>query len=455
MKQTLAVIRLQLTPDKVTAACLDDQSRKCNVLYNKVLENAYSLKESFKATGDLQVAQLLYSAWGLRNLVPGIKSQYPYLKSVYSAPLKNAALRVTESIKAYQQSRKGKRKGAKTGWPRFRSWSSSWFSLLYDEPLRGYKFKGNTLILSLGTGSDNKRHSLTVPMSDGHVLEGKEVRNLRIVKESGIFSAVITIVRSVPETKPIKRVLALDPNHKNFAYGVDNEGKALEIAAPFWLKVFDLRLDGLKSKLDRCKKRSYLIPVVDAQGNLLKQRWQSSRRYNKIATVYAKARTKRRELTKLFCYRLSNYLYKQYDLVAVGDYTPRGNGITTPMRRAMNNRSLIGRFKEILSWVALKSGKSYHEFAEKGTTRTCHACEFIVPNGLAPHVRQWTCPSCSAQHIRDENAACNGLRKTLRDLSLKSKELSLPVPSSGHVLIKERWAWRVASSSALCTAGIQ
>ncbi|MBA3954937.1 transposase [Candidatus Dependentiae bacterium] len=102
----------------------------------------------------------------------------------------------------------------------------------------------------------------------------------------------------------------------------------------------------------------------------------------------------------------------------------------------MNNRSLIGRFKEKLSWVALKSGKSYHEFAEKGTTRTCHACNFIVPNGLAPHVRQWTCPSCLAQHIRDENATYNGLRKTLQDLLLKSKELSLPVPSSGHVLIQ-------------------
>ncbi len=455
MKQVTVAVKLRLHPNSLAISCLDDQSRKCNSLYNKVLEKANQLKDQFKKTGDLESSKILYSPRGLRNLVPGIKEEYPYLKSVYSAPLKNTALRVTDAIKAYQQSRKGKRAGAKTGWPGFRSWSSSWFSLLYDEPTKGYRFEGNNLVLSLGTGIEKKRHSLTVPISDVHALEGKEIRNLRIVKESGFFSAVVTVIRLLPETKPIKKILALDPNHKNFAYGVDNEGKAVEIAAPFWLKAFDVRLDELKSKLDRCKKKSYLVPVVDIQGAIVKQRWQPSRRYAKIAAVYAKTLTKRRELTKLFCYRLASYFYKHYDLVAVGDYTPRGNGITTPMRRAMNNRSLIGRFKEILSWVALKSGKSYHEFAEKGTTRTCHACEFIVPNGLALHVRQWTCPSCSAHHIRDENAACNGLRKTLRDLSLKSKELSLPVPSSGHVLIKERWAWRVASSSALCTAGIQ
>ncbi len=34
-----------------------------------------------------------------------------------------------------------------------------------------------------------------------------------------------------------------------------------------------------------------------------------------------------------------------------------------------------------------------------------------------------------------------------------SREKSLPVPSSGHVLIKERCAWRVLSSGALVRRG--
>ncbi len=145
--------------------------------------------------------------------------------------------------------------------------------------------------------------------------------------------------------------------------------------------------------------------------------------------------------------------------MAIGDYTPHGQGITTPMKRAMNNRSLIGRFKNILRWIAIKSGKTYQEFPEKGTTRTCHACECVVDGGMDPAIQIWICQSCSLEHIRDENAACNGLRKVLTALPLHeenpkiSREESLPVPSSGHVLIKERCAWRVLSSGALVRRG--
>nr|MBA2306973.1 transposase [Candidatus Dependentiae bacterium] len=116
-----------------------------------------------------------------------------------------------------------------------------------------------------------------------------------------------------------------------------------------------------------------------------------------------------------------------------------------------------------VEWVALKSGKTYQEFAEKGTTRTCHACAFVVDGGIHPSIRTWKCPGCSTEHIRDENAACNGLIKILPATSLVrwvkenpkkiSRECSLPVPGSGRVLIEERWAWRVLSSGTLVCRG--
>lgn len=451
MAQIVSVIKVRLAPDEYTARCLDDQSRKCNSLYNMLLEQANHLKQEFKSTGNLGHAKILYSQHGLRNLVPSIKNEHPYFRSVYAAPLKNTALRLTNSIKAHQDSRKGKRPD-KIGWPRFRAWKISWFSLLYDEPNKGYTIKANYLLLSLGMGINRKRNSLTISMIDAHVLEGKEIRNLRIIKEGNIFSAVFTIKRTVPKTRPIKKIIAFDPNHKNLAYGVDNEGMALEIQAPYWLKIFDVRLDELKSKLDRCKQQSRLAKFIDEKG-IVHQRWKTSRRYIKLRKTYDTALAKRRELTKLFCYRTANILCKQYDLIAVGDYAPNGQGLTTSMRRAMNNHSLIGRFKEVMAWVALKSGKTYQEFPEKGTTRTCHACGFIMQNGLAPSIRQWTCPGCALEHIRDENAACNGLKKILRNLHKESEEFSSPVPSSGHVLIKERWAWRVLSSGAITRHG--
>jgi len=88
----------------------------------------------------------------------------------------------------------------------------------------------------------------------------------------------------------------------------------------------------------------------------------------------------------------------------------------------MNNRSLIGRFKSTLSWVGLKSGKSYDEFDEKGTTRSCHACGYSCPEGIAPGIRSWTCPICQTDHLRDENAAITVYQRELRNSPIKLDE---------------------------------
>ena len=132
---------------------------------------------------------------------------------------------------------------------------------------------------------------------------------------------------------------------------------------------------------------------------------------------------------------MANRPYRDYDAVGVGDYVPHGGGITRKMRRAMNNRSLNRRFKQVLAWVALRSGKAYVEWAEGGSTRTCHDCGYVVSEGIPVAVREWDCPGpdCGSHHIRDENAARNGLTRTLKTLAL---------PCSGRREVTSRGAWR-------------
>jgi putative transposase len=248
-------------------------------------------------------------------------------------------------------------------------------------------------------------------------------------------------------SKPIERIIALDPNHKNMVYGVDTEGYAIEVAAPHWLKFYDKRIDELKSKRDRCNKSSKKTMILDQQGKPTGKEIQvPSKRWKKYHRALEKALHKRQEQTKTFVYTLAHKLCQRYDCIGIGDYTPDGNGVTTPMRRAMNNRSLIGRFKEALSWVALKSGKTCLEYDEKGTTRTCHCCHYVNAESLCPSVRAWECPDCRTNHLRDENAAQNGLKRVLRDLIKKGETLVSIVPGSGLVSVIERWAWRVLPS---------
>ena len=318
---------------------------------------------------------------------------------------------------------------------------------MYDEPKKGFKIKGTTLTISLGMGQDRKRRSISLSLSEAHRLKDKKIRTLRITSECGKYYAIFTVQKKLPLRKPISKIVALDPNHKNLAYGVDTHAKAIEIATPSWLKIYDKRIDQLKSKRDRCIKKSRNLPVEKGG----KECVIPSRRWIKYNQSLEQALHKRREQTKTFMFTLAHSLCKEYDCIAIGNYTPHGGGITVQMRRAMNNRSLIGRFKSIVSWVAKKSGKTYIEYDEKGTTRMCSCCHQSVREGIDPSRRLWQCQHCKAIHHRDENAAINGLRKVLRDMTKNSETIVSQVPGSGLALIQERWAWCVLPSGVLST----
>ena len=426
-----SAVKIPLLVDEQEAAVLDSQSRIANWLYNKLLEIANDLRTQYRASQDKGVGRTLYTERGLRDQIPALKEQHPFLKSVYSSPLKNVALRLSQAIKAYQDGKHGRRAKA-VNWPRFRSWKRSWFSLQYDEPWKGYHLEGCTLTLSLGQDAAGKQLKLTLRLSEAlpHWVNHDHIRQCRIAKEGQMYAAIFTIERRLPGSKPLKQVAALDPNHKNFAYAVGTDGKATEIHNPYFLKSLEKRIDRLKAKRDRCKKKAKQVTRLD--GSTF---WLPSRRWLYLNARLQNVYRKRREQTKQFLYTVANRLYHDYDAVGIGDYVPHGGGITRKMRRSMNNQSLNRRFKHVLSWVALRSGKQYLEWEEGGSTRTCHDCGYVVENGIPVGIREWDCPgeTCTSHHIRDENAARNGLTRTLKALGL---------PCSGRREVSSRRAWR-------------
>ena len=428
-----SAVKIPLVVGEREAAVLDSQSRIANWLYNKLLEQANALRAQYRANQDKAVGKILYTERGLRDLISALKEQYPFLRSVYSSPLKNAALRLSQAIRAYQDGKHGRRAKA-VNWPRFRAWKRSWFSLQYDEPHKGYHVVGRTLTLSLGKDATGKQLALTLTLAEALPpwVNHDHIRQCRIIKEGHLYSVVFTIERKLPNGKPLSpsKVVALDPNHKNFAYAVDSSGKASEIHNPYFLKTLDKRIDQLKSKRDKCKKKAQLIPRPDGS-----QFWKPSKRWLMLNDRLQEVYRKRREQTKQFLYTVANRLYHDYDAVGIGAYVPHGGGITRTMRRAMNNQSLNRRFKQVLAWVALRSGQQYVEWEEGGSTRTCHDCDFVVQGGIPVEVREWDCPNpdCASHHIRDENAARNGLTRTFKVLGL---------PCSGRFEVSSRRAWR-------------
>lgn len=444
-------IKIEVIANEETERSLDGQSRICNWLYNQLLNHAIVTKNELRKTGNPECVKTVYTKRGLRNCIPSLKETYPFLKSVYSSPLKNVGLRLSSAIQAHQKSKKGQRKG-KSGWPKFRAWKRSWFSLFYDEPNKGFKLEKEMLILSLGVGQDGKRLACTLEVKDPSLLIGYEIRNLRIIKECEKFYAIFAVQVNLPQPKKIKKIIAIDPNHKNFGVGIDNEGICIEIAAPKWVKTFDKRIDELKSKRDRCSKKVKTLPVKDLQGVPTGKTYAvPSRNWTKRNKTLQSALYKRREQTKTFICTVAGLLCRSYDCIAIGDYTPHGNGKSKKMRRAMNNRSLIRRFKDAVSWTAKKLGKIYIEYDEKNTTRQCSSCDYCHEASLCPSIRKWQCPGCQTIHMRDENSAQNGLRKVLRDFPENYETIVSTVSGSDLVPVLERWAWSVLPSGVIPT----
>ncbi len=193
-------VQIGIMPE--AAVVLDGQSRICNRLHNHLMDEVsasmaeltliagYGLADDpvIKAMAvteiqrkkdkagkvtetevivsrEQQLLRIVYSENGLRDLVPVHKERHPFLKAVHSSPLKNVARRLSRAIRAHQDSKAGKRRGPKVGWPKFKSWKKDGYSLEYEEPGKGWSVEnGNRLVLTFGTDREGNRLSMTLPL---------------------------------------------------------------------------------------------------------------------------------------------------------------------------------------------------------------------------------------------------------------------------------------------------
>ena len=96
-----SAVKIALEVAEGQAVHLDSQSKIANWLYNQLLEHANGLRHQYRQSQDKKVGKTLYSERGLRDLLPSLKAQYPFLKTVYSSVLKNAVLRLSKVIRDY------------------------------------------------------------------------------------------------------------------------------------------------------------------------------------------------------------------------------------------------------------------------------------------------------------------------------------------------------------------
>ncbi len=430
--------KIQVTFTKEDEWILDGQSRICNWLYNHLLDACIKdYKENHNS-------KQLLSDRNLRDYGVSLKEQHPFLKTVFSSVLKEPANRLSN---AYQKffDKKG-------GYPKFRSWKKKWFSLVFDEPNKGWELlnHGTSISVSLGNIPGMKKEkgkrnpSIIGKLNEKFKLQENEIiKTFMLTKQQGNkFYGIFTVERCTPKElkfkqdmsiyrkevhaakkenreMPIKPTLesdekeipknvkwiSLDPNHKNFFVGVDHKGNSVELQKLRMIPYWDKKIDELKSLRDVCEK-TYRKKKTK-HGNTYTVH---SPRWNRINHALDKAYHTRREQIKTCLYSIAHELYRNYDLIMIGDYTPtNGTAPFKNMKRSMLNQEKIGEFRRIVKWVAEKLGNHFLLVNERNTTKECCVCGHKEKK--EPNLRIFTCISCQTTIMRDSNAAVNIAKK--------------------------------------------
>lgn len=403
------ILKQELFFSKENELILDGQSKICNWLYNYLYEK---VEEDYKNNNG---ENKLTNKYNLRNLVPELKNEYPFLKTVYSSVLKNVALRLSN---AYEQFFKID----EIEHPHYRSWKKHWFSLEYEER-SGWLIKDKNIIISLGKNENCKPKQLKVVgnLKEKLIVNENNIKAFRLIKNSKKFYGIFIVVEDKKPVKENDKWISLDPNHKNFFTSYDYKGESIEFQNLKEIRYWDEKIDEIKSKRDLRKRKSKFIKTYGNRGY-----WQPSKKWIKYNNALLKAEHRRREQIKSAMFTISNYLCKNYDKIMIGDYIPTNE--TTPyknMKRSMLNQSHIGTFRRILKWTAEKSGKLFIKIDEKYTTMECCICGDMEKKD--PNIRTFTCKKCGKTLSRDINSAINIAKKEL-NLSCTDYEGNLEKP---------------------------
>ncbi len=234
------------------------------------------------------------------------------------------------------------------------------------------------------------------------IRKNAKVKTYRITKELDSYYLIATLEGEYKnEKRNTSKVIAIDPNHTNFFVGIDNEGKSIEFGKLSMIKYFDKQIDKVKSKRDKCVKKSQTFKIEDGTKYYI-----SSKRYIRLDKALNHLYLKRKQQIKQCLFEVSHYLCDNYDEIVIGDYAPTLDlAKYKTMHRAMLNQSPIGQFRQILEYVCSKRNISFSVIDEKNTTKTCFNCGNMEHH--EPNVREFICPCCKKHICRDINSAIN------------------------------------------------
>lgn len=374
--------KIKLTVTEQDVATLEFMQGKCRGLYNWWM---MKLREGERWPG-----------WRLaKETLQASKQHDPELKQVYGKLLHEVYFRLDAAMRAFFRRCKA---GEKPGFPRVRP-RHSFFTLVY--PAMYIQVKGNALRLPTGGKSvKNKRYldilaELTEQPSEGF-------REVAISRDGrGDYYASFSYQVKEEDAQPGQAV-AFDLGIKTLATGVNEQGCIYHIGGFKGGQWYNRQLDKIRSKRDKCKKKS-------------RRSIHLSQVYKRVAQ---KKHNKQRDSLHKASHLIAHKLVER--TVVIGDLSQRQMVMrehqerNKHLNRAVFNDWGLYTFTQMLIYKCQLYGKELDFLDERNTSKMCSGCGHIQPMPLWK--RTYCCTECGLVMDRDENSAWNILMRFLARL---------------------------------------
>src|SRR5436190_1959508 len=318
------------------------------------------------------------------------KKHDPELEQVYGKLLQEVYFRVQGSMSAFFRRVKN---GETPGFPRVRP-RHNFFTLVYPAMYIQIE-KGIIRLPTGGKGKKKQYADVYARLMEEAPTGFKEVAISRDARGNYYASFPVEVEEAKQEEWHEEKasVVAFDVGMKTLAVGTNDQGRVYHIGGFKGTRWYNKQLDKIRSKRDKCKKKS--------------------RRYIRLSKVYKRVSERKRNKRQDSLHKASHLIaHKLVErTVVVGDLSQK-QMVTNEhkehnkyLNRAVYNDWCLYTFIQMLKYKCQRYGKDLQIIDERNTTKMCSGCGHLQPMPLWK--RTYCCTECGLVMDRDENSSVN------------------------------------------------
>lgn len=331
------------------------------------------------------------NAFALNNLLPALKTEYPWLKDAESTSLQATNKDLVEAYKKFFREHKG--------FPKFKS---------RKFPKQSYR----TVVSRKSVHLVDKNH-IKLPkigvmkFKSGRKVTGK-IKNATLrISSTGKFYAILLVDTEITKLSETNNSVGIDMGIADLMITSDS----VKYPTIRFDKINHKKLHYWQKRYARRRAQAVALVAQDKHNKVLFPRELSDfKNVEKARLMIAKYNEKIANQRNNYLHTLTKTLVEQYDVIKIEDLKAKNLMKNHKLARAIANQS----WREIRRQLEYKCdwyGKQLVIVNPRKTSQICSACGYDDGKHTLD-IRQWTCPKCGVHHDRDINAAKNILNAT-------------------------------------------